>query len=496
MPLRLHDTATGAVRDLVPRTPGAVGVYLCGATVQASPHIGHLRSAIAFDVLVRWLEAGHGTAVTMVRNVTDIDDKVLAKSAEAGVPWWAWAYRYEREFDAAYAAVGVRPPTYQPRATGHVPDMVAMVEQLVESGHAYPARDGSGDVYFDVRSWPAYGELTHQRVEDMASAPDADPRGKRDPRDFALWKGAKEGEPGTASWSAPFGRGRPGWHLECSAMARRYLGQAFDIHAGGLDLRFPHHENEQAQSRAAGDGFAGLWMHNGLVQVSGRKMGKSLGNALAVEHVLATTSPLVLRYALGAAHYRSAIEHGPQTLADAEAAVARIEAFLRRAQVAGPEVEPGRGLPPAFARAMDDDLNVPAALAVLHEHVRSGNSAIDAGDLAAAASQRAQVAGMAGVLGVDPLDAQWSTSVAQSSGTDDARGAALEVLVGHHVDRRSRARAEGDYETADDVRGILAAAGIRLIDLPGGGTMPTYSDTAATRAVAPGTAGNPRPSGS
>ncbi|CAA9383854.1 MAG: Cysteinyl-tRNA synthetase, partial [uncultured Quadrisphaera sp.] len=402
MSLRLHDTATGAVRDFTPRTPGRVGFYLCGATVQSSPHIGHLRSAIAFDVLRRWLEDGHGLEVTFVRNVTDIDDKVLARSAEAGQPWWAWAYRYEQEFEAAYDAVGVRRPTYLPRATGHVPEMVELVEQLIERGHAYRAPDGGGDVWFDVRSWPGYGSLTHQRLEDLASDPDADARGKRDPRDFALWKGHKPGEPETAAWPTPFGRGRPGWHLECSAMARRYLGPAFDLHAGGLDLRFPHHENEQAQSRAAGDEFAGLWLHNGWVRVGGQKMGKSLGNSLVVDEVLATTSPLVLRYALGAAHYRSMVDHGPQTLADAEGAVGRIEAFLRRAPAAagGPgDAAPAlpTAFPAAFRAAMDDDLNVPVALAALHDAVRAGNRALDAGDEGLAREHAAAVTAMARV---------------------------------------------------------------------------------------------------
>ncbi len=466
MPLRLHDTASGQVRELVPRSPGRVGVYLCGATVQSSPHIGHLRSAIAFDVLHRWLEAGHGLEVTMIRNVTDIDDKVLTKSAAAGVPWWAWAYRYEREFAAAYAAVGVRPPTYEPRATGHVPDMVELVEALLERGHAYRAPDGSGDVYFDVRSWPDYGSLSHQRLDDMASAADADPRGKRDPRDFALWKGHKPGEPATASWAAPFGRGRPGWHLECSAMARRYLGRSFDVHAGGLDLRFPHHENEQAQSRAAGDGFAGLWLHNGWVRVEGEKMGKSLGNALVASEVLARTGPLVLRYALGSAHYRSMIDYGPQTLADAEGALARIEAFLRRARaVAGPPA--GAGVPAAFARAMDDDLNVPVALAVVHETVRAGNTALDAGDDAGARVALGEVAAMTQVLGIDPLDPHWAG--APGSG-DDAAAAALDALVRQQLEARAQARARRDFTAADAVREALEAAGVKVADTAQGAT--------------------------
>ncbi len=488
MPLRLHDTATGAARDFVPLVAGRVGFYLCGATVQSSPHVGHLRSAIAFDVLRRWLEGGHGLEVTFVRNVTDIDDKVLTRSGAAGVPWWAWAYRHEQEFEAAYDAVGVRRPTALPRATGHVTEMVELVERLVERGHAYPAPDASGDVYFDVRSWPDYGSLSHQHLDDVVPAADADPRGKRDPRDFALWKGHKPGEPETASWPTPFGRGRPGWHLECSAMARRYLGPAFDLHAGGLDLRFPHHENEQAQSRAAGDGFAALWLHNGWVRVGGQKMGKSLGNALVVDQVLAGTAPLVLRYALGAAHYRSMVDYGPQTLADAEGAVARIEAFRRRAPApAAPAgVPPPTTFPPAFRAAMDDDLNVPVALAVVHEGVRAGNRALDAGDEPLAAEHAAQVAAMTGVLGVDPLDPVWAGSAATAAA--GPAHAALDALVRQQLDERAAARARRDFAAADAVRERLAAAGVTVADTPDGATWSLAEPTPARAAAdaAPG----------
>ena len=463
MTLRLYDTATAAVRDFVPLRAGEAGVYLCGATVQAPPHIGHLRSGVAFDVLARWLEVGHGLRVTFVRNVTDVDDKILAKSAEAGVPWWAWAYTHEQAFTAAYDAVGVRRPTYEPRATGHVTEMVELMEALVERGHAYAPADGSGDVYFDVRSFPEYGSLTHQRLDDMADAGDADPRGKRDPRDFALWKGAKAGEPATASWPTPFGRGRPGWHLECSAMARRYLGDAFDIHAGGLDLRFPHHENEQAQSRAAGLGFAQHWLHNGWVTTGGEKMSKSLGNSLVVSTVLETTRPLALRYYLGSAHYRSALEHSETSLAEADAAVTRIETFLRRGgpHAWSPDAQPL--LPPAFRAAMDDDLNVPAALGVVHETVRAGNAALDAGDARAAQDAWSSVRGMTSVLGIDPLDPRWS------AGTQDTAAlTALDALVQHQLTVRAKARADKDFAAADAVRDALAAAGITVQDSPDG----------------------------
>ncbi|MGB5952345.1 MAG: cysteine--tRNA ligase, partial [Ornithinimicrobium sp.] len=334
MSLRLYDTATRELRDFEPLEPGKVGIYICGLTTQGDPHIGHLRFTVAFDILRRWMIRGHGYEVTMVRNVTDIDDKILRKSAEHDRPWWAWSYQHERATADALTILGVLPPTYEPRATGHITEMIELIDLLVSSGHAYPAADGSGDVYFDVASWPAYGELTRQRIEDMEPATDADPRGKRDPRDFALWKGAKSDEPATASWPTAYGRGRPGWHLECSAMARKYLGDAFDIHGGGVDLRFPHHENEQAQSRAAGLGFANLWMHNAWLTVSGEKMGKSLGNSMVVSEMIKKVPPLVLRYYLGAVHYRSTIEYGEGSLAEAQASVERIESFVTRALAA------------------------------------------------------------------------------------------------------------------------------------------------------------------
>ena len=461
MSLRLFDTADRELRDFTPLEPGRVGIYICGLTVQGRPHIGHVRFAVAFDVLRRWLVAGHGYDVTLVRNVTDIDDKILAKSAEAQTPWWAWAFAHERATSSALDALGVLAPTYEPRATGHVPEMVELIDTLVEKGHAYAADDGSGDVYFDVRSWPSYGELTHQRLDDMAPAADADPRGKRDPHDFALWKGAKADEPSSASWATAYGRGRPGWHLECSAMARKYLGDTFDIHGGGVDLRFPHHENEQAQSRAAGLGFARTWMHNGWVTVGGEKMSKSLGNSLVVDHLLETVRPLVLRYYLGAAHYRSMIEYQPDSLRDAEAAVERIEGFLRRA---APPGERSAGTwPQEFADALDDDLNVSGALAVVHETVRTGNTALDEGDDVGARAAFEAVVAMISVLGINPLDATWG-----GGATDDRTGAALDALVRAELDQRAKARAARDFATADAVRDRLTAAGIAVEDTAAG----------------------------
>jgi cysteinyl-tRNA synthetase len=462
--LRLYDTATREVRDFVSLEPGRVGIYLCGLTVQASPHIGHIRSGVAFDILWRWLEAGHGYDVTFIRNVTDIDDKILAKSAEAGVPWWAWAYRFELEASAAYDALGVRRPTYEPRATGHATEMVQLMDVLIDRGHAYAAEDGSGDVYFDVRSWPAYGELTHQSIDEMEPAEDADPRGKRDPRDFALWKGHKAGEPESASWPTPYGAGRPGWHLECSAMIRRYLGAAFDIHGGGIDLRFPHHENEQAQSRAAGFGFASYWLHNGWVTTGGEKMSKSLGNSLVVTEVLTRIRPLALRYYLGAAHYRSSIEYHEGSLREADAAVERIESFLRRAAPEGGWFLSGGNFPDGFREALDDDLNVSGALAVLHDTIRGGNTALDDGDDDTARAAWDAVMQMTSTLGINPLDPHWGGSAAADTRTTDALGA----LVDAELEERQAARARRDFVAADGIRDRLTAAGVEIEDTAAG----------------------------
>ncbi|NCT92545.1 cysteine--tRNA ligase [Cellulomonas sp. APG4] len=482
MSLHLFDTASRTTRELVPLRAGEIGIYVCGATVQGSPHIGHMRTDVAFDVLVRWLRRA-GLRVTLVRNVTDIDDKILTKSAEADVPWWAWAQRFEREFAAAHDALGILPPTYEPRATGHVTEMVELMERLVERGHAYAT--GDGDVWFDVRSYPEYGSLTNQRPEDLAPEPDdEDPRdakpdagetgsrpGKRDPHDFALWKGVRAGDPPTASWPTPFGRGRPGWHLECSAMAQRYLGETFDIHGGGLDLRFPHHENEQAQSRAAGHGFARLWMHSAWVTQGGAKMSKSLGNSLLVEAVLAQVPPPVLRYALTAVQYRSMLEYTPETLHEAEATWNRLAGFVRRAtERVGAEVA-GRidaqvatsELPAAFSAAMDDDLNVPAALAVVHEHLRRGNTALTELDAAAVADELLAVRSMLDVLGLDPVT--WADE--QTGRSDDAMHA-LGRLVEAELAVRAQARAAKDWAAADAVRDRLAAAGVVVEDSPTG----------------------------
>ncbi len=467
MSLRLFDTALGGPRDFVPITPGRVGMYVCGLTTQGAPHIGHVRFAVAFDVLRRWLTVGHGYEVTLIRNVTDIDDKILRKSADAGQDWWALSYANERLTSEALDLIGVLPATYEPRATGHVPEMMELVDLLVEKGHAYAATDASGDVYFDVRSWPDYGSLSHQSLHDMVAADDADPRGKRDPRDFALWKGHKEGEPATASWRTAYGPGRPGWHLECSAMARKYLGDSFDIHGGGIDLRFPHHENEQAQSRAAGLGFAGYWLHNAWVTVKGEKMGKSLGNALEIHRLAQTHAPLTIRYYLTAAHYRSMIEFHEGALDEAAAAVDRIEGFLHRAMPRVVTLMPSgeEVLPSEFVDSMDDDLGVSGALAVIHETVRQGNSALDEGDGDAAEGAALAVVAMTNVLGINPLDPIWG-GAGSTSAADPM--AALDVLVSGRIEARAAARRARDFATADAIRDELNTAGVLVEDTAGG----------------------------
>jgi len=463
--LRLYDTAARELRDFVPLEEGKVGMYICGLTTQGAPHIGHVRFAVAFDVLRRWLESGHGYDVTLVRNVTDIDDKILRKSLEKGVEWFALSYANERVTSEALDLLGVRAATYEPRATGHIPEMVELMDTLVERDHAYAAPDASGDVYFDVPSWKDYGSLSHQSPGDMEGAEDVDPRGKKDPRDFALWKGRKPEEPVSASWPTPYGRGRPGWHLECSAMARKYLGDTFDIHGGGIDLRFPHHENEQAQSRAAGLGFARYWLHNAWVTVKGQKMGKSLGNALEIQNVVRLASPLAVRYYLTSAHYRSMIEYHEGSLLEASATVDRIAGFLERVDRVRSLAGAGALLAAEFRAAMDDDLNVSGALAVVHDTVRTGNTALDEGDDEAAFTAGAAVAAMTEVLGVNPLSPTWQSD---TSGAAAEALEALEVLIAGHLEARQAARAARDFAAADHIREQLTSAGIAIEDTPSG----------------------------
>ena len=452
--LNLYNTADRAVSKFVPLNPGKVGIYLCGATVQAPPHIGHIRSGVNFDILRRWLTA-IGYDVTFVRNVTDIDDKILHKAVHEEIPWWAVAMKYERAFTDAYAALNVMPPSYEPRATGHITQMIQLMEKLIANGSAYAP--GNGDVYLEVRKLKSYLTLSNQKLDDLQSADDADLTHKKDPRDFALWKAAKPGDP---SWPTPWGDGRPGWHLECSAMAHAYLGEAFDIHGGGLDLIFPHHENEIAQSESAGWDFAKIWMHNAWVTTSGEKMSKSLGNSLQVMEILKKVRGIELRWYLGSAHYRSMLEFSFEALDESSVNFRRIEGFLQRAkEILKADIEPS--ISSQFATAMNNDLAVPQALADISELVRIGNTAITENDLTALAKSASEVRGALGILGCDPFDPIFANS-------NSAKSEVLDGLISLALEQRNAARARKDFAASDAIRDSLTALGITIEDTPTG----------------------------
>ena len=515
--LNLYDTASHQVSHFVPLKPGEVGIYVCGATVQSSPHIGHIRAAVAFDIVRRWfLKLGY--KVTFVRNVTDIDDKILVKAAAAGQRWWARAYYYEREFTEAYNTLGVLPPTVEPRATGHMSDMIDLIQRILDNGHGYVVTDAdgkpTGNVYFDVASWPHYGELTHQKqtseVDEAAAVadrmgPSVDATGadkynpvdpadaspdKHDPRDFALWKAPKDTDPEDARWSTPFGVGRPGWHIECSAMSHRYLGDGFDIHGGGLDLRFPHHENEMAQTRAAGYPSAARWMHSAWVTAKGEKRSKSLGTGLSVPSVLAEHSAWVVRYALGSVQYRSMLEWSDQALVEAQAAYDRVSNFIERAGVALGG-QPSReevtavsadDLPADFVAAMNDDVNVSGATAAIFTAIRSGNTLLSQlADRADSETAKAEVReallavrAMLDTLGLDPLAEPWVSAGAAGGAADGTaespEHAALEALIAEQLNARAEARKAKDFAKADQIRDALTEAGIAIEDGPQGST--------------------------
>ena len=452
--LNLYNTADRAVSKFVPLSAGKVGIYLCGATVQAPPHIGHIRSGVNFDILRRWLTA-IGYDVTFVRNVTDIDDKILHKAVHENSPWWAVAMKYERAFSDAYAALNVLPPTYEPRATGHITQMVQLMEALIANGSAYAP--GNGDVYLEVRKLKSYLTLSNQKLDDLQSADDADLTFKKDPRDFALWKAAKPGDP---SWPTPWGDGRPGWHLECSAMAHAYLGEAFDIHGGGLDLIFPHHENEIAQSESAGWKFANIWRHNAWVTTSGEKMSKSLGNSLQVMEILKKVRGIELRWYLGSAHYRSMLEFSFEALEESSVNFRRIEGFLQRAsELLKSDIAPS--ISPQFAAAMNNDLAVPQALADISELVRIGNSAITENNLEALAKSASEVRGALEILGCDPFDPVFADS-------NSTKSEILDGLISLALEQRTAARARKDFAASDAIRDSLTALGITIEDTPTG----------------------------
>lgn len=458
--MRLYDTATRAVREFTPLVAGKVSMYVCGATVQSAAHVGHIRSGVAFDVLARWLRVS-GYDVTLVRNVTDIDDKILAKESIENRPWWAVAAHYEREFQNAYEILGCTPPTVEPRATGHITQMIELMQTLIERGHAYAA---DGDVYFDVRSFADYGKLSGQKIDDLLPAGDSEGESrKKDSRDFALWKSVKPGEP---SWPTPWGNGRPGWHIECSAMAQAYLGDAFDIHGGGLDLVFPHHENEVAQSKAAGQDFANFWLHNAWVTTAGEKMSKSLGNSLVVTEVTKRVRPIELRWYLASAHYRSNLEFSDSALQESAVAFQRIENFVERATAIVGEVDFANSVMCAdFESAMNEDLNVPAALAALHEVVGEGNTLLaKKAESASLKGCLASVRQMLDVLGVDPLSPTW----ADDSKNSERLESALDYFVQQSIAVRNAAKENKNFDAADAIRDSLRNAGIALEDTSDG----------------------------
>jgi cysteinyl-tRNA synthetase len=464
--LQLFDSRSQSLRELKPIKAGEVGIYLCGPTVQAAPHLGHLRSALVYDQLRRWLEAS-GLKVNLIRNITDIDDKVLVNAKAENRKWWELAFFYEQLFSAAYKKLDILSPSYEPRATANINEMIELIQSLIEKGHAYQV-EGSADVYFSASSWKDYGELTNQKSDDLVDDSEAEARGKKHPRDFALWKSHKDSEPEDASWDSPFGKGRPGWHIECSAMSVKYLGTQFDIHGGGLDLRFPHHENELAQSRAAGHAFANFWLHNGLVNVAGAKMSKSLGNSILASDVLTDSNALALRYYLGSAQYRSVLDYNEGVLEEAEAAIERIGTFLQRAIRRLTDTKfldqldlSKPSFPEKFTQAMNDDLNIPAALAVLHESVRDGNSSLDEELLQEAANAYAEVLAMVDVLNINPEASLW-----KRSGFAEEAMSALDGLVQSLIAQRNQARENKDFETSDRIRDQLKAVGVVLEDSP------------------------------
>lgn len=460
--MQVFNTLGRRKEQLAPRRPGEISMYVCGATVQSEPHLGHGRNAVAFDAIRRYLE-WRGYQVTYVRNITDVEDKIIAAAIEQGIPALELAGIMAQRFGDAYAALGVQTPTIEPRATDHIPQMVQLIEKLIEEDLAYPA---GGDVYFAVRSLPGYGKLSGRHLDDLLAGARVEPgEHKRDPLDFALWKAAKPGEP---AWEAPWGVGRPGWHIECSAMALQYLGSGFDIHSGGTDLIFPHHENEIAQSEGAtGKPFATYWLHNEMLNLGGEKMAKSTGHVIDLAEAIRRFGPMAVRLFFLRAHYRTPQEYSEELLADAQSAVERLWAFRRRASSGG-ESDPS--VMEAFVAAMDDDFNTAGAMSVLFDAVREGNRRIDLGKdpapLAAAFDEIVEV------LGFEPPRSDLSGLETQIAGLMESLGIPAEATAGESVDRllseRDKARSRSEWARADAVRTGLTALGIVVEDTPDG----------------------------
>ena len=461
--IRLQNTLGRALVDLEPRDEGKIGFYVCGPTVQSPPHIGHGRSAVAFDAIRRYL-MWRGYDVTFVRNVTDIEDKIIEKAAEAGEDVSSYARKMEQRFLDAYRRLGVLEPDVEPRATEHIPEMHELITTLIEKGAAYVAGD---DVYFSVRADEDYGKLSGRDIEEMRAGTRIEPNeAKHDPLDFALWKGAKPGEP---YWDSPWGPGRPGWHIECSAMARRYLGDDFDIHAGGTDLIFPQHENEIAQSETAtGKRFARYWLHNGMVNLDGAKMAKSTGNVVDLATALDTYGGMPLRLLFLRAHYRAPIEYSADLVEEAAEAYRRIGRLLERVPPA--DVQPDAGVLDAFREAMDDDFGTPEAVAVLFDTIRDANRRLDDGGeadgLVAAVREIVTVLGLDAGDSSGGLDEEAIRAVAAEFGVEVDGD--IEAAIDELLSVRAEARKARDFATADAVRESLSQVGVVVEDTPDG----------------------------
>ncbi|HEX9775230.1 MAG TPA: cysteine--tRNA ligase [Actinomycetota bacterium] len=463
MNLVVHDTRSRSKKAFEPITPGRVSMYVCGPTVYDHPHLGHARAAVAFDIIRRTLEA-MGNKVTYVQNITDVDDKIIDRAAEEGVSPFEVAERYTRSYEEQMRRLGVRSPSLTPKATGHITDMVELIQRLIDAGVAYAVE--GGDVYFSVGAFGGYGSLSGRSLEDMRAGErvEPDPR-KRHPMDFALWKGAKNPFSQQVSWPAPWGAGRPGWHIECSAMSMKYLSETFDIHGGGQDLIFPHHENEAAQSEAVtGAPLARYWLHNGFVTVNEEKMSKSLKNFMLLSDVLDEQPPPVVRTLLASVHYRSPLEMNADVLGEARAIWDRFATFARnaRAAAAGVRGEVDERFRERFLDAMSDDFNTPEAFAVLHDLLNEANPVLEkvegGADPQPLAAMLATFSSLAGVLGLDPVE-QWS---------EDAANGRMAPLVEALLALRADARAAKDFARADGIRDVLTGAGVVVEDRPAG----------------------------
>jgi cysteinyl-tRNA synthetase len=462
--LRIHNSMTGRKEAFQPLEPGHVRLYVCGITVYDYCHVGHARSQVVFDVVRRWLEAS-GYRVTYVRNITDIDDKIIQRAAESGVPVDELTERFIEAMHEDFEGLGMLPPHHEPRATQYMPEIIAMIQALVDKDYAYVA---DGDVLYSVSKFEGYGRMSGKKLSDLrAGARVGIGEHKRDPLDFVLWKAAKPGEP---AWDSPWGAGRPGWHIECSAMSTALLGEYFDIHGGGMDLKFPHHENEIAQTCAAcGSKFVHVWMHNGFLNVDDEKMSKSLGNFFTVREVMPKLRPEVMRAFILASHYRGPINYSEGNLQQADAALSRLYLALRDARPASPA--PATHWSDRFREAMDDDFNTPEALSVLQTLARELNTSKAAGDADSVAALAGELKALGGVLGIlqQAPDAWLATRSALTAGEAAGEGpgdAQIEALV----EARSAARRAKDWAESDRLRDELAAAGVILEDGPGGTT--------------------------